>query len=123
MAIVHGVLDMLRPPRLHKPSAGQAALDAFAYEAAAETAAALGRAGKRLEAALAALERHDATPGANRDRADLVQEAADCAWALFIQRDFLGLKSDHHLTATYRIPREVMARVGVRRPRPGDAPP
>ena len=47
------------------------------------------------------------------DEALLVQEAADCAWALFIQRDFLGLRSDHHLTGTYKIPREVMIRVGV----------
>lgn len=108
---------MLRPPQLRKTSPGQATLDAFAYEAMGETAAALGRAGKRLEDALAALERHDATPGANRDRDDLVQDAADCAWALFIQRDFLGLKSDHHLAATYRIPREVMVRVGVQRPK------
>lgn len=104
---------MLKPPQMRKLANGQTTLDAFAYEAAAETAAALGRAGKKLETALAALERHDATPGANRDRDELVQEAADCAWALFIQRDFLGLKSDHHLTGTYRIPKEVMRRVGI----------
>ena len=105
---------MLKAPQLRTTlTAGQAAMDAFAYEAMSETAAALGRAGKKLEDALMALERHDATPGANRDRDELVQEAADCAWALFIQRDFLGLKSDHHLTDTYRIPREVMLRVGV----------
>ena len=104
---------MLKAPQLRKLTDGQATLNAFAYEAASETAAALGRAGKRLEDALAALERHDATPGSNQDRDMLVQEAADCAWALFIQRDFLGLKSDHHLTGTYRIPRDVMGRVGV----------
>ncbi len=104
---------MLKAPQLLKLANGEATIDAFAYEAAQETAAALGRAGKKLEAALAALERHDATPGANRDRTELVQEAADCAWALFIQRDFLGLKSDHHLTRTYRIPDEVMRRVGI----------
>lgn len=104
---------MLKAPQLKKLTNGQARLDAFAYEAAGETAAALGRAGRKLEAALAALERHDATPGANRDRDELVREAADCAFALFVQRDFLGLRSDHHLTSTYRIPREVMVRVGV----------
>lgn len=104
---------MLKAPQLRTLANGQATLDAFAYEAASETAAALGRAGKRLENALAALRRHDATPGSNQDRNVLVQEAADCAWALFIQRDFLGLKSDHHLTGTYRIPRDVMVRVGV----------
>ena len=105
---------MPRAPKFTKLTTGRdTAMDAFAYEVAAETAAALGHAGRKLEAALAALDRHDATPGANRDRDDLVQEAADCAWALFIQRDFLGLRSDRHLTGTYHIPKEVMARVGV----------
>jgi len=111
---------MLKAPDLRKLTNGQTTLDAFAYEAAGETAAALGRAGRKLEAALAALERHDATPGSNRDRDELVQEAADRAFALFVQRDFLGLKSDHHLTSTYRIPREVMLRVGVVVQKPSD---
>lgn len=104
---------MPKPPRAFQGQTGNASLDALAYEAAQETAVALGRIGKKLEIALEALRRHDSTPGANRNRDDLVQEAADAAWALFIQRDFLGLRSDHHLTGTYDIPKDVMARVGV----------
>lgn len=105
----------MRPPRsTGKPKlAAESNLDALAYETMQETAAALGRIGKQLEEALEALRRHDATPGSNRDRDELVQEAADRAWVLFIQRDHLGLKTDHHLTSTYRIPRDVMSRVGV----------
>lgn len=87
--------------------------DAFGYEIMAETASALGRIGRDLEEALSALRRHDATPGSNRDRDELVQEAADRAWVLFIQRDYLGLKTDHHLREAYDIPGEVMRRVGV----------
>jgi hypothetical protein len=45
----------------------------------------------------------------------LLQNAAERAWVMFIQRDFLGLRSDHHLFAAYDIPREVLNRVGVRR--------
>ncbi|WP_180898309.1 DUF6665 family protein [Martelella soudanensis] len=98
-------------------------LDALQYEIMQETAQALGRIGRRLEEALAALRRHDETPGSNQDRDELVQAAADCAFALFIQRDYLGLRTDHHLKSTYDIPREVMLRIGVmkRRTKDGEA--
>ncbi|WP_197945322.1 DUF6665 family protein [Oricola thermophila] len=104
------------PPRM--PASGNAdasanGFDAFSHEIMAETAAALGRIGRDLEEALEALRRHDETPGSNRDREELVQEAAEKAWVLFIQRDYLGLKTDHHLLSTYDIPREVMLRIGV----------
>jgi len=106
----------MRPPRTlasQRRTEAEKNFDAFGYEAMAETAAALGRIGRKLEDALEALRRHDATPGSNRNRDDLLQEAADCAWVLFIQRDYLGLKTDHHLLETYDIPREVMVRVGI----------
>ena len=104
---------MVRPPKAFKSSSGSESLDALAYEAAQETATALGRIGAKLESALEALRRHDETVGANRNRDELVQEAADAAWIMFIQRDHLGLRTDHHLLNTYKIPKEVMARVGV----------
>lgn len=109
----------MRPPRsLARRDVGSGkGFDAFSHEIMAETASALGRIGRDLEEALEALRRHDATPGSNRDRDELVQDAADKAWVLFIQRDHLGLKTDHHLRSTYDIPREVMLRVGVFRKR------
>lgn len=110
----------MRPPRSlarRNVNAADKSFDAFGYEIMAETASALGRIGRDLEQALEALRRHDATPGSNRDRDELVQDAADKAWVLFIQRDHLGLKTDHHLLSTYDIPREVMLRVGVFRKR------
>jgi Family of unknown function (DUF6665) len=110
-------LFTMRPPRLltgnNNSSIAEKGFDAFNHEVMAETAAALGRVGRKLEEALEALRRHDATPGSNRDRDELVQEAADCAWVLFIQRDHFGLRTDHHLRSTYDIPREVMVRIGV----------
>jgi len=98
-------------------------LDALQYEIMEETAHALGRIGRQLEEALAALKRHDETAGANADRDQLVQDAADRAFALFIQRDYLGLKTDHYLKETYDIPGEVMARVGVIGAKRDDAEP
>ena len=105
----------MRPPRslARRDINTGKGFDAFSHEIMAETASALGRIGRDLEEALEALRRHDATPGSNRNRDDLLQEAADCAWVLFIQRDYLGLKTDHHLLETYDIPREVMVRVGI----------
>lgn len=104
---------MLRPPKAFQGSTGSDSLDALAYEAAQETATALGRIGGKLEAALEALRRHDDTDNPNQRREELLQDAADAAWILFIQRDHLGLRTDHHLLSTYDIPKDVMARVGV----------
>jgi hypothetical protein len=108
----------LKPPGAIGPTPagnGTMSVDAFAHEAMAETAAALGHIGRKLEEALEDLRRHDANPGSNHDREELLQNAAERAWVMFIQRDFLGLRSDHHLFAAYDIPREVLNRVGVRR--------
>ena len=91
--------------------------EAFSYEAKAEAAAALGHIGKKLEEALEALRRHDATPGANTDRALLVWEAADRAMALIIQREAFGLYASADIETFYRVPREVMAKMGTPRPR------
>ena len=97
---------------------GDGPLDAFAYEAMQETASALGRIGKQLEAALEAIRRHDATPNANRDREDLLQEAADRVQALIIQREALGLYASRDVQTFYDVPREVMLRIGIVRPKP-----
>ncbi len=80
-------------------------------ELLAEQAAALGRLGRDLEKALAAL------PEAGVEAADenaLIKAAADAAWAFFVQREACGL-NDHDLPiAHYAIPPKVLARVGAR---------
>ena len=88
-------------------------LDAFAYEARQEAASALGRIGKQLEEALEAIRRHDATPGSNRQREDLLQDAADKAQALIIQREAFGLYASRDIQKFYDIPPAVMARIGI----------
>ena len=96
---------------------GHDPLDAFAHEARQEAAEALGHIGRRLEEALAALRRHDETPSPNRDREDLLQEAADRTQALIIQREAFGLYASRDVQTFYKIPPEVMARIGIVRPR------
>jgi hypothetical protein len=92
---------------------GNDTMDAFAYEARQEAASALGHIGRKLEEALAALKRHDETPNSNRDREDLLQEAADRVQALIIQREAFGLYASRDVQSFYGVPREVMLRIGV----------
>lgn len=98
-------------------SAASDPLDAFAYEARQEAAEALGRLGRQLEEALETLRRHDAARVPNRDREDVLQDAADRAQALIIQREAMGLYASGDVRSFYGIPGEVMARIGIVRPK------
>ncbi|MGC1348950.1 MAG: hypothetical protein WA858_04115 [Xanthobacteraceae bacterium] len=91
----------LRAPRSNAKIVRESALD---YEIAQEQAAALGRLGRALEAALAALSRHDRADtardgdAANRpspaapSRQRLVEEASDALWCFIVQREACGLR-------------------------------
>ena len=82
-------------------------------EVAAEKAAALGRAGRGLEQALAALSKPD--PGTDRETLLLI--AAERTQAYFMQRELNGLRDQAEIIREYGIPREVLVRIGVRRKR------
>jgi len=109
----------LRPP---KPSSSSrqnptAALD---YEIAQEQVAALGRSGRALEAALAALTAHGegeddgARTGASRPtRAKLVQDASNALWCFIVQREAIGLRDPRPVIRDYRVPAEVQNRMGT----------
>jgi hypothetical protein len=95
-----------------------AALD---YEIAREKASALGRLGRRLEAALAALAAFDAdvgeepmAPPTRRERRDaLVAEAAEVLWSFIVQREACGLRDSNRAMRDYGVPPEVRARMGI----------
>jgi hypothetical protein len=78
------------------------------YELLGEQAAALGRSGAKLEAALAALRAHEGD-----GRAAVLKAAADAAWGFFVQREVLGLRDRTAVIAQYDIPREVLNRMGA----------
>lgn len=96
------------------------AMEALDYETRQEAASALGCIGRQLEAALEDIKCHDATPGANRDREELLQIAADKAMALMVQREAFGMRVTSDLQKVYGIPREVMVRIGARPTRKPD---
>jgi len=84
---------------------GEAALR---YELVEEQAAALGRMGRKAEAALAALKAHE-----GEGRGEAVKAAADAVWCFLVQREVMGLRDRAKIVADYEIPREVMARLGA----------
>jgi hypothetical protein len=86
---------------------------ALDYEIAQEQASALGRAGRALEAALAALADYKAAPARGRARAELVQAASDALWRFLVQRECCGLRDARQVIRDYRVPAEVQNRVGV----------
>ncbi|MDB5426633.1 MAG: hypothetical protein JWR43_608 [Phenylobacterium sp.] len=94
---------------LLKRPTGDGAEAAFRHEIVEEQAAALGRMGRKAEAALAALKAHE-----GEGRGEVLRAAADAVWCFFVQREVMGLRDRARIVADYDIPREVMARLGAR---------
>ena len=104
-------MSSLRMPQTFLKKLGVETGDAvFRHELLEEQAQSLGRAGRKVEAALAALSAHEGGEG----RAALVKAAADAGWGFLVQREVLGLRDRNTVVAQYGIPREVMARIGAR---------
>jgi hypothetical protein len=110
----------VRPPRMSSNKQPESALG---YEIAQEQAAALGRLGRALEAALAALSEHDGLEGrgdnrreqtaAGAVRARLLQEASDALWCFVVQREACGLRDQRAIMREYRVPADVQNRMGA----------
>jgi hypothetical protein len=92
----------------NSPRSGWTTLE---YEIAEERASALGRLGRRLEAALAALAAHPTT-SERITRDSLVEEARYALWLFIVQREACGLNDSTHVMQTYGVPSEVYARMG-----------
>src|SRR3981081_4093681 len=83
------------------------------YEIAQERASALGRLGRRLEAALAALAACPRAATSDRKSRDsLVEQAGHALWLLVVQREACGLNDSAQVMRDYGVPNEVYARMG-----------
>ena len=83
------------------------------YEIAEERASALGRLGRRLEAALTALAACPRTANSDRKiRDSLVEQAGYALWLFVVQREAYGLNKLDHVIQVYGVPNEVVARMG-----------
>ena len=94
---------------LHLFRSGYATLQ---YEIAEEKASALGRLGRRLDAALTALAACPRTSSNRKIRDSLVEQAGYALWLLAVQREAIGLNKLDHVLQVYRVPNEVVARMG-----------
>ena len=101
--------------RLHRT-----AVDVLDYEIVQEQAAALGRMGRALEAALARLREFDAAhprsaapPSAQQARRALVMEAGYALWMFVVQREACGLRDSRTVMRDYNVPGEVQRRMGL----------
>ncbi len=104
-------MSSLRMPQAFLKKLGVETGDAvLRYELMEEQAQSLGRAGRKVEAALAALAAHPGGEG----RAELLKTAADVVWSFLVQREVMGLRDRAAIVAQYAIPREVMVRLGAR---------
>jgi hypothetical protein len=106
----------LRPPSF-RSSATRAPAHLLDDELAQEKAAALGRLGRALEAALAAMHDFDAAEAAaatpQRARRRLVAEAGQALWLFIVQREACGLRDARQVLRDYRVPPEVYERMGA----------
>jgi hypothetical protein len=114
-------MNLPKPPARSNPSAE----NVLHYEIVQEQAAALGRLGCALAAALAALSRFDRAQAEHRRdsvataasgkalRARLVDDASYALWCFIIQREACGLRDEPQVVSTYGVPREVRNRMGA----------
>jgi hypothetical protein len=83
------------------------------YEMAEERASALARLGQRLEDALTALAACPRTADTDREiRNRLVEQAGYALWLFVVQREACGLNKIDHVIQIYRVPKEVVVRMG-----------
>lgn len=89
--------------------------DATVAEIAAEKASSLGRAGRRLEAALTALHDLDPRVDSIERREELLDEAGEALFFYLVQREACGLRDSAEVLDALRVPRAVQLRMGIRR--------
>ncbi|MEA2880359.1 MAG: hypothetical protein QOF14_5555 [Hyphomicrobiales bacterium] len=106
------------PPRRIAPKIWTNPAAALDYEIAQEKASTLGRLGRALEAALAALQTFDAeltepTLERGKERRTLVAQAGQALWHFVVQREALGLRDQRQVMRDYRVPGDVQNRMGM----------
>ncbi|MDG4852701.1 MULTISPECIES: DUF6665 family protein [unclassified Mesorhizobium] len=102
-------MSVRMPSNFGRSGAQESALDLLGQEILAEKAAALGRAGQRVEEALTKLREN----GEGGDRNRLLTEAAEAVHAYFIQRELCGLRKHDAVIREYDIPPAVLVRLGA----------
>ena len=105
-------------------------VDVLDYEVVQEQASALGRMGRALEEALAALREFDtvhpraeAPASPHHGRRTLVAKAGHALWMFVVQREACGLRDSRSIMREYRVPAEVQQCMGIVPAKPAGAAP
>jgi hypothetical protein len=93
-------------PPIHR---SRAPVDVLNYEIVQEQAAALGRLGRGLEAALKELREFEQ----RQARRALLTAASHALWMFVVQREACGLRESRSLMRDYGVPAEVQERMGA----------
>jgi hypothetical protein len=92
-------------------------------ELAQEKASALGRLGRRLEDALAALAACPREDFDRETRRKLVEQAGYALWLFVVQRESCGLRDTTRMMRQYNVPKEAFAHMGpILTPKPAEIP-
>jgi hypothetical protein len=109
-------------PRSPQSHTSQGSGNVLEYEIVQEQAAALGRLGRALEAALTGLAAFDAIQGSSVDaswssrktaRMQLLEAAGYALWCVIVQREACGFRDQGAVLRAYRVPAEVRNRMGL----------
>ena len=111
-------MSLRMPSSLTGRSPLQSGIEMLETELMVEKGSALGRAGRAVEEALATLVAIDAgeTEG---DRAAQVDFAAGLVWELLVMQEACGVRNAGMTYREYKVPREVVRRVGATPPKAG----
>ena len=111
-------MSLRMPTSLTGRSPLQSGVEMLETELMVEKGSALGRAGRAVEEALAALVAIDSGE-AQGDRAAQVDFAAGLVWELLVMQEACGVRNARMTYREYNLPREVVLRVGATPPKAG----
>ena len=103
------------PQHLAEPAHVDTGEASLRFELLEEIDAAVGHTERDVERALRALRDHDAADGDPEARQPLLDAAAEAVWRLVVQHEAGDLTDHRALVERYRIPSEVMSRLGATR--------
>jgi hypothetical protein len=99
------------PQHLGEPAHVDSGEAYLKFELLEEIDAAVGHTERAVERALRALRDHD--PSDLEGRRPLLEDATEAVWRLVVQHEACDCSDHQELIARYRIPTEVMARIGA----------
>ncbi|HEX7885049.1 MAG TPA: DUF6665 family protein [Phenylobacterium sp.] len=101
------------PQHLAEPAHVDSGEAHLKFELLEEIDAAVSHSERDVERTLRALRDHDGSQGDPEARQALLDAAVEAVWRLIVQREACDLTDHSALVERYRIPAEVMARIGA----------